>query len=86
MLRGPPLSEQIAYAEGELERMLRLKPGLVRSGARPIEAVDAEIELQIAVVESLKRQERALKAIPADLDAALNVKRRSKLTPTGVQN
>ena len=70
-MRPPPLiGEQIAYAEDELERMLRLFPRLVSTGVRPLADVEREIALQTAIVSTLKRQARVLEALPVDLLAA----------------
>ena len=68
----PPLSEQIAYAEGELERALQLGPKLIATGVQPAEAVERDILLQTAILASLKRQARVMQAIPGDLDLALD--------------
>ena len=69
----PSLSEQIAYAEGELERALQLGPKLIATGVQSSEAVERAILLQTAVLASLKRQLRAEEALPADLTKALDL-------------
>jgi hypothetical protein len=68
-MRPPaPIESQIAHAAKELERMLSLYPGMVRTGVMPARDADQAIEIQTDILGTLSTvaAERAVRNIPFD--------------------
>ncbi len=68
-MRPPaPIEAQIAHAAQELERMLSLYPGMVRTGVMPAREASAAIELQADILNTPRQveRERAARSIPFD--------------------
>jgi hypothetical protein len=63
-----PIEAQLAHAAKELERMLQLYPGMVRTGVMPGAEASAAIELQADILNTLRQvaAERAARSVPLD--------------------